>query len=154
MRLWIPGPAMPLASCIPVSKQPEAAVAVVHNDVIPFYKRWNLDIENILTDNGREFCGTDSHPYELYLQLNDIKQCTTRVRRPQTNGFIERFNRTVLDEFFRIRFREKMYVSVKQLQRDLDIWLKHYNEERPHLGYRNMGKTILKYIKLNYLKGA
>ncbi len=43
------------------SKQPEAAVAVVHNDVIPFYKKWNLTIENILTDNGREFCGTDSH---------------------------------------------------------------------------------------------
>ncbi len=140
------------------SKQPEAAVAVFHNDVIPFYKKWNLDIGNILTDNGREFCGMDSHPYELYLQLNDIKHRTTRVRRPQTNGFIERFNRTVLDEFLRIKFREKMYVSVEQLQRDLDIWLKHYNEERPHLGYRNMGRkpleTILKYIELNDSIGA
>ena len=63
------------------------------------------------------------------------------MRRPQINGFIGRFNRTVLDEFFRIKFREKMYVSADQLQKDLDIRLKHYNEERPHLGYRNMGRN-------------
>ena len=83
------------------SKQPEAAALVVHNDVLPFYQAHDLPLKAILTDNGREFCGTEAHPYELYLALNDIEHRRTKVRSPQTNGFIERFNRTALDEFFR-----------------------------------------------------
>jgi transposase InsO family protein len=61
------------------------------------------------------------------LELNDIEHRKTQVRRPQTNGFVERFNGTVLDEFFRIAFRRKMYESVEVLQVDLDTWLVHYN---------------------------
>ena len=52
-----------------VSKQPEAAVAVLHNDALPFYARLGLAVDAVLTDNGREFCGTDAHPYEFYLAL-------------------------------------------------------------------------------------
>ena len=54
-----------------VSKQPEAAVAVLHNEVLPFYRRLKLSVKAILTDpanpslNGREFCGSERHPYEL-----------------------------------------------------------------------------------------
>lgn len=133
------------------TKKPEAAVAVVHNDVLPFYKKHSLKVENILTDNGTEFKGTDLHPYEVYLELNDVRHRTSRVRRPQTNGFIERFNRTVLDEFFRVAFRQKLYESVEALQADLDKWLAFYNTERPHQGYRNMGRkpveTINKFVQ-------
>lgn len=122
------------------TKRPEAAVAVLHNDVLPFYEAHDIAVQALLTDNGREFCGTDSHPYELYLALNEIEHRRTKVRRPQTNGFVERFNRTVLDEFFRTAFRTKFYESVEQLQTDLDEWLIYYNHERPHQGYRNMGR--------------
>ncbi len=130
------------------TKQPEAALAVVHNDVLPFYQDKGLQVEAILTDNGREFCGKDDHPYELYLELNDIEHRKTQVRRPQTNGFVERFNRTVLDEFFRIAFRQKFYESVEVLQVDLDAWLVHYNTERPHQGYRNRGRRPIETIEL------
>ena len=68
------------------------------------------------------------------------------MRRPQTNGFVERFNRTVLDEFFRKAFREKLYESVDHLQRDLDEWLIYYNRERPHQGYRNMGRRPIERV--------
>lgn len=133
------------------SKQPEAAVAVLHNDVLPFYAQRGIPVATVLTDNGREFCGTDLHPYELFLALNDIEHRRTKVRRPQTNGFVERFNRTVLDEFLRTTFRAKFYESVAALQDDLDIWLVHYNTERSHQGYRNMGRrpidTINTYLK-------
>jgi transposase InsO family protein len=133
------------------SKQPEAAVAVLHNDVLPFYQERDIAVPTILTDTGREFCGTDNHPYELYLQLNDIEHRTTRVRRLQTNGFIERFNRTVLDEFFRTAFRSKFCRTVEELQTDLDPWLVYYNSERPYHGYRNLGKrpidTVEQYLK-------
>lgn len=128
------------------SKQPEAAVAVLHNDVLPFYEDKRLAVEAVLTDNGREFCGTDVHPYEMYLELNDIRHKRTKVAHPQTNGFVERFNRTVLDEFFRIAFRKTFYESVEVLQTDLDAWLLYYNTERPHQGYRNMGRRPIETI--------
>jgi transposase InsO family protein len=121
-------------------KRPEHAAAVLHNDVLPQYELWDLPVKTVLTDNGREYCGTDTHPFELYLSLNEIEHRKTRVKRPQSNGFVERFNRTVLDEFFRPAFRTKLYTSVDMLQKDLDQWLKFYNNERAHQGYRNRGK--------------
>jgi transposase InsO family protein len=123
-----------------VSKQPEAAVAVLHNDVLPFYGKLGLPVGAVLTDNGREFCGTERHPYELYLALNDIEHRRTKVRSPRTNGFVERFNGTVLEEFFRPAMHARLFESVEALQAELDAWLVHYNRERPHLGYRNQGR--------------
>lgn len=122
------------------SKRPECAVAILHNDVLPFYREQGIEVGAILTDNGREYCGTEAHPFELYLALNDLEHRKTRVRRPQTNGFVERFQRTLLDEFFRTALRSTLYESVEALQADLDQYLRHYNYERPHRGYRNMGK--------------
>jgi transposase InsO family protein len=134
-----------------VSKQPEAAVAVLHNDVLPFYQKLDLQVEAVLTDNGREFCGTERHPYELYLALNEIEHRKTRVRTPRTNGFVERFNGTVLEEFFRPVMHAKLFASVEALQADLDAWLHHYNHERPHLGYRNQGRrpweTVERFVR-------
>ena len=130
------------------SKQPEAAVAVLHNDVVPFYARLDLPIGAVLTDNGREFCGTERHPYELYLALNDIAHRKTKVGSPRTNGFVERFNGTVLEEFFRPTMRSQLYESVDALQTDLDAWLHHYNHERPHLGYRNQGRRPWETVEL------
>ena len=134
-----------------VSRQPEAAVAVLHNDVLPFYRDLGLEVGAVLTDNGREFCGTERHPYELYLALNDIEHRRTKVRSPRTNGFVERFNGTVLEEFFRPAMHGKLYESVEALQADLDAWLAHYNRERPHLGYRNQGRrpweTIERFVR-------
>jgi transposase InsO family protein len=135
------------------SKRPEAAVAVLHNDVLPFYQAHDLPVEAVLTDNGREFCGTDAHPYELYLDLNDLEHRRTQVRKPQTNGFVERFHRTVKEEFFEVAFRQKFYESVDTLQADLDAWLTHYNMQRPHQGYRNRGRRPIETVDL-YLKSV
>lgn len=128
------------------SKRPEAAVAVLHNNALPFYVERGLEVEAVLTDNGREFCGADAHPYELYLALNDVERRRTQVSSPQTNGFVERFHRTVKDEFFGIAFRKTFYERVEALQQDLDEWLVRYNTERPHLGYRNMGASPIQTV--------
>jgi transposase InsO family protein len=134
------------------SKQPEWAVSVLYNDVLPFYQEKAIPVSAILTDNGREFCGREiQHPFELLLAMSDIEHRRTKVATPRTNGFVERFHRTVLDEFFRVTFRTTFYESVEALQTALDEWLRFYNEERPHQGYRNMGKrpldTICAYLK-------
>ena len=57
------------------------------------------------------------------------------------NGIVERFHKTVLDEFYRIAFRKKIYGSIADLQVDLDHWVQSYNEERPHQGRWCFGKT-------------
>jgi hypothetical protein len=66
-----------------------------------------------------------------------------KVKSPQTNGIVERFHRTVLNEFYRVAFRRKIYSTTEELQRDLDLWLKEYNEVRPHQGRWCYGKTPL-----------
>lgn len=127
-------------------KIPAHAAAVLHNEVLPFYCSQDLDVENILTDNGTEYCGTQEHVYELYLELNDIQYRRTKPHSPQTNGFVERFNKTLKEEFFDIAFRQKCYEDLETLQQDLNEWLHFYNNERVHLGYRNMGKTPMQRI--------
>lgn len=124
------------------TKLPVTAVHVLNNDVLPFFEAHNATITTILSDNGREFCGRpDRHPYELFLQLEGIEHRTTQVRRPQSNGFVERFHRTLLDEHFRIAGRKNWYESVKPMQKDLDAFLIHYNTKRPHQGRNMNGKT-------------
>lgn len=130
------------------SKLPETAVDVLYDRVLPFYDSLGFIVEKILTDNGREYCGMAMiHPYEIFLELNDIDHRRIKVATPRTNGFVERFNRTVLDEFFRETFRKKFYTSVEELQDDMDQWLHHYNYERPHRGYRNNGKRPIDTLK-------
>ncbi len=82
----------------------------------------------------------------MYLRLNDIEHRNSKVGRPQTNGFVERFNRTVLDEFFWDGFRRKLYEPVEALQQDLDGWLDYYSREQPHQGYRIMERRPIEWI--------
>jgi len=124
------------------SKLPVTAVHVLNEDVLPFFDQHDAVITTVLSDNGREFCGRpDRHPYELFLQLEGIEHRTTKVRRPQSNGFVERLHRTLLDEHFRVQGRKTWYESVEQMQKDLDTYLHHYNRERTHQG-RNMNGRV------------
>ena len=130
------------------SKLAEMAADVLYDRMLPFYEAQGLKVEHILTDNGREYSGRSMiHPYQIFPELNDIEHRRTKVERPRTNGFVERFNRTVLDEFFREIFRKKFYSSVEELQTDLDKWLTYYNNERPHRGHRNMGRRPAETIE-------
>jgi len=131
------------------SKRQETAADIIYDRVLPFYEEHGLKIEAILTDNGKEYKGRPTeHLYEIFLDFNDIEHRHTKVATPRTNGFVERFNRTILDEFFRTAFRNKLYLTVDELQIDLDIWLNHYNYERPHRGYRNMGRKPIETFEL------
>lgn len=135
------------------SKRQETTADVLYGRVLPFYEKHGLTIEAILTDNGTEYKGRPTiHLYEIFLELNDIEHRTTKVASPRTNGFVERFNRTVLDEFFRTAFRKKLYESIDALQEDLDAWLHQYNHERPHRGYRNQGRRPMETFELGKVR--
>ncbi len=47
----------------------------------------------------------------------------------------------MLDEFYRIAFRKRIYATIEQLQVDLDAWMNEYNQARPHQGRWCYGKT-------------
>jgi transposase InsO family protein/transposase-like protein len=98
------------------SKLPVTAVHVLNTDVLPFFESQGARIRTILSDHGREFCGRpEKHPYELFLQLEGIEHRTTAVRRPQSNGFLERFHRTLLDEHLRVAGRTTWYETVEEM---------------------------------------
>ena len=135
-------------------KTPITAADVLNDRVIPFFEAHELPISRVLTDRGTEYCGRpESHEYELYLAVENIDHTRTKARSPQseedrerssrkpTNGIAERFHRTLLDEFYRIAFRKKLYDSIEALQADLDEWIRTYNEERSHQGRWCYGKT-------------
>ncbi len=101
-----------------------------------------VEIERVLTDNGREYCGRPlQHAFELYLAIQQIQHRRTDIGSPETNGFCERFHRTVKEEFYAVAFRKTFYESLDQLLRDLDRYLEFYNRERAHQGYRTQGRT-------------
>ena len=88
------------------SKMPVTACDLLWNRVLPFDEALGVPVGAILTDNRREFCGRpDKHPQELLPALEDVEQRRTQVRSPRTNGFVERMNRTLLDECFRVAGR-------------------------------------------------
>ncbi len=110
--------------------------------MLPFYEALGIDIGAVLTDNGRELCGKpEQHPYELVLAMEGIEHRTTKIATPRTNGLVERMNRTLLDECFRVAGRKTWYLTSADIQRDLDVFLRYYNLERSHLGYQLKGRT-------------
>ncbi len=122
-------------------KTPITAADLLNDRVLPLYAEHGITLQRILTDRGTEFCGREGHAYELYLAIEDIDHTRTKARHPQTNGIVERFHKTMLDEFYRIAFRKTIYTSIEQLQRDLDAWVADYNAQRPHQGRWCFGKT-------------
>jgi len=124
------------------TKQPITSADLLNDRVLPFFEDQGVPVLRILTDRGTEFCGKpDAHDYQLFLALNDIDHTKTKARHPQTNGICERFHKTIKDEFYSIAFRKKIYLTVEELQQDLDEWLDRYNNRRTHQGKRCQGRT-------------
>lgn len=125
-------------------KTPITAADLLNDRVLPFFEQYGIPLVRLLTDRGTEYCGNpEHHPYELYLAVENIEHTRTKVKSPQTNGICERFHRTVLNEFYRVAFRKRVYNSIEELQVDLDAWLDEYNEQRSHQGRWCYGKTPL-----------
>ena len=125
-------------------KTPLTAADLLNDQVVPFFADPEIPRCRRLTDRGTEYCGSpERHEYELYWAVENLEHTRTKGKSPQTNGICERFHKTVLNEFYRIVFRKKIYPSLEELQADLDMWLREYNEERPHQGRWYYGKTPL-----------
>ncbi|MCB6185152.1 IS481 family transposase [Leeia sp. TBRC 13508] len=124
------------------TKTPITAADLLNDKVLPFYASQQLPVLRILTDRGTEYCGkVEHHDYQLYLAIIDIDHTKTKAMSPQTNGICERFHKTILNEFYQVTFRKKLYQTLEELQKDLDEWLSYYNNERTHQGKMCNGRA-------------
>ena len=115
---------------------------LLNDKVLPLFESHDMAIIRMLTDRGTEYCGkVDKHDYQLFLAINDIEHTKTKAASPQTNGICERFHRTILNEFYQVTFRKKIYSCLEELQQDLDDWLYYYNHQRTHQGKMCCGRT-------------
>jgi len=124
------------------NKTPITAADMLNDKVLPFYEEHELPVLRILTDRGTEYCGKrESHDFQLFMAIHDIDHTRTKARHPQTNGICERFHKTILQEFYQVTFRKKIYETIEALQEDLDLWIDFYNNERTHQGKVCCGRT-------------
>lgn len=110
------------------------------------HDHYDIKFEEILTDNGPEFGPRDSktkdnHPFERMLMELGVKHRYTKPYKPQTNGKVERFWRTLEDDML----RDTHYDSEEELREELLQYLYYYNHERPHQGIDN--KTPVEFRK-------
>ncbi len=130
------------------SKHAITSADILNDRVLPFFDDQQIPLLRILTDRGTEFKGKmEHHEYELYLQIEGIDHSKTQVRRPQSNGICERLHRTMQEEFYAVAFRKKMYLTLDEMQHDLDEWIKYYNNDRPHSGRYCFGKTPMETFR-------
>ena len=120
------------------------AADFLNDRVLPYFDEHGMSVLRLLTDRGTEYCGKqDSHPFQLFLYLNDIEHSRTKARHPQTNGCTEKLNQTIQEEFYAVAFRKKIYRSLDEIQIDLDAYMCRYNEERTNQGKKCQGRTPL-----------
>lgn len=108
---------------------------------------YSIEFTEILTDNGSEFGSgknaknKDTHPFERLLKELNIKHRYTRPYRPQTNGKIERFWKTVKDDLI----EDMEFDSLEHLKDEVMQYCIYYNEHRPHTSLG--GKTPKDVLK-------
>lgn len=129
------------------TKTPINSADLFTDRVLPFFEQQELPMLRILTDRETEYCGkVERHDYQLYLAINDIEHSKTKAQSPQINGICERFHKTILQEFYQVTFRKKIYESVEALQLDLDKWLQDYNNKRTHQAKMCCGRTLIQTL--------
>lgn len=118
---------------------PRAQVAAqfLRKRVIPFFRKAGFPLQRVLTDRGSEFKGTfDQACHDL-----GLRHTRTKPRHAFTNGFVERLQQTILHEHWRIEFRRRYFTRLRHLEASLQSYLRFYNYERTHHGYRTQGRT-------------
>lgn len=100
-------------------------------------ERYGISFKGIMSDNGSEFASknnVDVHPFEKMLKFYDIKHVYTKPCRPQTNGKIERFWKTIEDELL----SGEVFDTLEEFKHHITGYCVYYNEHRIHQGINNI----------------
>ncbi|QPJ63853.1 MAG: transposase [Candidatus Nitronauta litoralis] len=86
---------------------------------------------------------TAAHPCKLFLHLSGIEHSRIKVRHPQTNGSTENINQTLQKGFYKVAFRKKLYQSIEAIQKDMDDFMRYYNNQRTNQGKHCQNRTLM-----------
>lgn len=126
------------------SKEQSSSIDFLEHCLIPKFFNNQIDLETVLMDNGTEFTG---YKFKQMLIDYDIKHIHIDKGKPVQNGYCERFQRTIHEEFYQPIFRKKFFKSLEALQYDLDQYLIYYNFERAHFGLSPKGEIPINIFK-------
>jgi transposase InsO family protein len=115
----------------------QAAAAFLRDTLLPTFAQAGWPIQRVLTDGGNEFKGT----FDEVCVARGLRHTRTKPRHAWTNGFVERLQQTILHEHWRVVFRRTYFTGRAALDRTLQRFMRFYNFERPHHGYRVRGRT-------------
>lgn len=126
-------------------KSAASAVGFVEQCLIPTFYTNGIAIESVLTDNGTEFVNSS---FRDMVTSYDITHYRIPRGKPLMNGYCERFQRTIHEEFYQPVFRRKFFASLEDLTQELTRYLVHYNFKRPHFGVIATGAIPADVLKL------
>ncbi|MBO0829003.1 MAG: transposase [Streptosporangiales bacterium] len=118
-------------------KSAAAMADFLEHDILPAYREAGTPLVEVITDGGPEFTG---RAFGRTCARLGIRWHKLPPRSPNLNAFVERFQGSVLHLHYRTAFRYRYYHTVDHIDADLQAWLRYYNFERPHRGYRTRGR--------------
>lgn len=127
-----------------LSKERTSSVDFVEQHLIPKFFQNGVELESIVTDNGSEFIATQ---FKQLLIDYEIEHHRIPKGKPMLNGYCERFQRTILDECYKVVFRKRFFTSVDDLNKELQTYLVYYNFERLHFGLDKDGALPIDAFK-------
>jgi hypothetical protein len=134
---------------------------------LPFYEKLDLPVLTVPTDNrwpgghrsdlrsgrgqqaakGPRALRHRAAPIRALPRAQRHRAPHHQVKRPQSNGIVERLHRTLLDEHFRVEGRRTWFETIDEMQAVLDTYLEGYNQRRPHQGRGMDGRTPTRAFK-------
>ena len=124
------------ARAAPGERSAGTAARFLEQDVLPVYRELGIPVRQVTVDGGGEFKGA----FARVCKRHRLQRHQLPPRSPDLNAFVERFQGTCLHLHYRIAFRYRFYTDVDAIDADLQAWLRFYNFERPHRGYRTVGR--------------
>ena len=124
-----------------------AAVRLLQEHALPFYESLGQGAESLITPDVPLFWGSSRHPFETVLGRAGIDHRAAHAAAARQNGFLERFWQDMQTEFVAPRRAEWTTAPMERWKREFALWIREYNEVRPYLGYRNLGKPPLVFVR-------
>lgn len=126
------------------TKDQSASTHFVEEILIPKFFDNGVAIESILSDNGSEFTGSK---FQQMLADYDIVHHRIPKGKPILNGYCERFQRTLYEEFYQRIFRIRFFKNLDELTQALNEYLVYYNFQRVHFGVIKTGAIPIEVLK-------
>ncbi len=117
-------------------KSAACAATFLEREVAPVYAEAGIELKEVVVDGGPEF----KQAFTAACSRLGITRHQLPARSPNLNAFVERFQGSVLHLHYRTAFRYRFYTGAADIDADLKGWMRFYNFERPHRGYRTKGR--------------